>query len=90
MPTDQELRLSIRSLDGKPLQIDDIVLAQSRTTVSQSVVPQSGESWRVGRSALRWQVLANDQELRMARNAGAHDYAALCSRTAPSSLRMAK
>lgn len=63
MPADQELLFTIRSLDGKPLQIDDVVLAQSKTTVSQSIVPESGESWRVGRSALRWQVLANDQEL---------------------------
>lgn len=63
MPSDEEMQLRIDALDGKPLQIDEVILAQSRTVVSQSTVPQTGETWRVGRSALQWQVTAAGQEL---------------------------
>ncbi len=63
MPIGTEQLLTINSVDGKPILIDEVILAQSRTVVSQSTVPGSGESWRVGRTALRWQVFAGEHEL---------------------------
>jgi hypothetical protein len=63
MPAEQELTLVVTSHDGTPIQIDDIQLAQSRTIVAQSIVPESNQTWRVGRSGLKWRVTADEREL---------------------------
>lgn len=63
MPANADLVLRIRSNDGTALLIDDVLLAQSHTVVSQSAVPQSGEPWQVRRSALKWQVMVGEKEI---------------------------
>lgn len=63
MASDGELLLSVESTDRKAIYIDDILLAQSRTVVAQSTVPESNEPWRVTRSGLKWYVTAGEQTL---------------------------
>ena len=36
------------------LLIDDVALAQSKVTASQSIVPRTGERWQVARDGLKW------------------------------------
>lgn len=63
MPAENDLLLNIRSADGGPILIDDVILAQSQTVLSRSTVPVTGESWIVRRAATRWEVWAGDREL---------------------------
>jgi hypothetical protein len=43
-----------QSVPAGHLLIDDVVLAQSRVTVSESTVPRTNEHWCVSRRGLRW------------------------------------
>lgn len=52
--SNDHLKLSVSSAGQAHLLVDDVALAQSRVTVSQSLVPKSNERWRVVREGLKW------------------------------------
>lgn len=60
-PADDRFKLSIASAaHSNRLLIDDVALAQSRATASESLVPKTNERWRVARVGPKWVAMVND------------------------------